>query len=291
MQSPVPTCGAQSQRAEPSPDLPSPNITTKPQVPTAAELSTPPRERLVGRRDAIHGLVMGAGDRSYLIRDGEINVMRNVLGGMEDAGVESGGGRGLGGDPCTLSPLQLPGVWVPSTLKAMSFALACSPFLPHSTAPAVKLSFGMPESGGTPGTGRRSTRRSSLGPAAASGGGSLTPSRALLMAAESKMAMLTPLRKSNLIHADIETGRVVSEWSFQKDGVDIPMDDIVGDTKASQVRGEGRDPGGSVLGVRAGGWQGVPGKWHMACGRAGWHSGLPTSAGKSDPCTPNAMCS
>uniref|UniRef100_A0A1D2AGF4 Vacuolar import/degradation Vid27 C-terminal domain-containing protein n=1 Tax=Auxenochlorella protothecoides TaxID=3075 RepID=A0A1D2AGF4_AUXPR len=154
-------------------------------VPTAAELSTPPRERLVGRRDAIHGLVMGAGDRSYLIRDGEINVMRNVLGGMEDA--------------------------------------------------AVKLSFGMPESGGTPGTGRRSTRRSSLGPAAASGGGSLTPSRALLMAAESKMAMLTPLRKSNLIQADIETGRVVSEWSFQKDGVDIPMDDIVGDTKASQL--------------------------------------------------------
>lgn len=93
----------------------------------------------------------------------------------------------------------------------------------------------MPESGGTPGTGRRSTRRSSLGPAPGQGGGALTPSRALLMAAESKMAMLTPLRKSNLIHADIETGRVVSEWSFQKDGVDIPMDDIVGDTKASQA--------------------------------------------------------
>lgn len=55
------------------------------------------------------------------------------------------------------------------------------------------------------------------------------------MAAESKMAMLTPARRSSLLHADIETGRVVSEWSFQKDGVEVPMEDIVGDTKAAQL--------------------------------------------------------
>lgn len=175
-------------------------------------LRTPPRDRLVGRREAIQGVVMGAGERSYLVREGEINVMRNAVGGLEDA--------------------------------------------------AVRLTFTPPAK--TPASARRTTRRASL--LGAPGGGlgegeALTPSRAMLMGRESQLAMLTPSRKSSLMQADIETGRVVREWNFQKDGVDIPMEDIVGDTKAAQlearqtflglgtnrlVRWDLRDPTGAV---------------------------------------------
>ena len=35
------------------------------------------------QREAIRGLTMGARDRSYLVRDGEIDVLRNVYGGVE----------------------------------------------------------------------------------------------------------------------------------------------------------------------------------------------------------------
>mmetsp|Transcript_45933 Transcript_45933/g.146644 ORF Transcript_45933/g.146644 Transcript_45933/m.146644 type:complete len:94 (+) Transcript_45933:187-468(+) len=38
---------------------------------------------------------------------------------------------------------------------------------------------------------------------------------------------------------DIENGKVVSEWAFNKDGVDIPMRDINHDNKAGQI--ESRD--------------------------------------------------
>lgn len=44
---------------------------------------------MVSKRQSIHGVVMGAGDRSYVIRDQEIDVMRNVMGGVEDAGVRA----------------------------------------------------------------------------------------------------------------------------------------------------------------------------------------------------------
>ena len=35
------------------------------------------------QREAIRGMKMGARDRSYLVRDGEIDVLRNVYGGVE----------------------------------------------------------------------------------------------------------------------------------------------------------------------------------------------------------------
>ncbi len=54
--------------------------------PNAKELRTPLRDKVVGKRQSIHGVVMGAGDRSYVVRDNEIDVMRNVMGGVEDTG-------------------------------------------------------------------------------------------------------------------------------------------------------------------------------------------------------------
>ena len=45
---------------------------------------------MVGKRQSIHGVVMGAGDRSYVVRDNEIDVMKNVLGGVEDTGKPGG---------------------------------------------------------------------------------------------------------------------------------------------------------------------------------------------------------
>lgn len=136
--------------------------------PAAAELRTPRRERQVGRSDQIHGVVMGGGDRSFVLREGEIDVLRNVQGGVEDMGLTfkvTPPPRGMGG----------------------------------STTPTF------------------------------------TPGKALLMGNETKMNMISPLASTSLFHADIETGKVVSEWSFQKDGVDVPIKDIVTDTKSAQM--------------------------------------------------------
>ncbi len=54
--------------------------------PHPSELRTPKKDKMVSKRQSIHGVVMGAGDRSYVIRDNEIDVMKNVMGGVEDTG-------------------------------------------------------------------------------------------------------------------------------------------------------------------------------------------------------------
>ena len=54
-------------------------------------------------------------------------------------------------------------------------------------------------------------------------GSAFTPSKVLLMNRERKMNMLSPEGGQKLWHTDIETGKVVSEWGFEKDGVDAPM--------------------------------------------------------------------
>lgn len=64
--------------------------------------------------------------------------------------------------------------------------------------------------------------------------GGLTPSKVLLAGAETKMNMISPLQPNRLFHTDIETGKVVSEWTFQKDGVEIPIRDIATDSKSAQ---------------------------------------------------------
>lgn len=75
----------------------------------------------------------------------------------------------------------------------------------------------------------------------------LTPRKALLMRAETNMLLMSPMNdeKSHsrgLHQLDIETGRVVTEWKFEKDGTDISMRDITNDSKASQM-----DPSGSTF--------------------------------------------
>jgi hypothetical protein len=132
------------------------------------------------KRSPIQGVVMGAGERSYLLRDSQIDVMSNAMGGIEDTG--------------------------------LSFKL---------TPPKNAVGF------------------AGFGTAGGGGGGtpSMTPPKALLMSQERKMNMISPLSGSSLWHADIETGKVISEWKFQKDGVDVAMKDITTENKAAQVGG------------------------------------------------------
>lgn len=119
--------------------------------------------------EAIRGMVMGALDNAYLVRDTKIDVLRNVEGGVDDA------------DLCiNMTPSK-------------------------GTAP-------------------------------------FTPSRVLLADRETKMNMLSPYDCNKLFHCDIEHERVVSEFSFTKDGVDIPIQEIATEDKAAQM-----DPGRSTF--------------------------------------------
>lgn len=143
--------------------------------PTEEELRTTPRkEKLAAeRQETIRSIVVGGEDRSYLVRDGGgVDVMRNVLGGVEDTG--------------TAFSFTPPSISIPTTPRRV----------------------------GTP--------------------GALTPSKALLMDKETRMNMLTP-GSSSLYHADIETGKIVNEFSFLKDGVEVPMRDLATDTKSAQL--------------------------------------------------------
>ncbi|XP_050365063.1 protein CYPRO4 [Argentina anserina] len=82
------------------------------------------------------------------------------------------------------------------------------------------------------------------------GGSSLarsTPRKALLMRAETNMLLMSPMKEGKLhttgLHQfDIETGKVVTEWKFEKDGTDITMKDIANDSKGAQL-----DPSGSTF--------------------------------------------
>ncbi|XP_055815822.1 protein CYPRO4 [Solanum dulcamara] len=70
--------------------------------------------------------------------------------------------------------------------------------------------------------------------------GGTTPKKALLMRGETNMMLMSPFkegkpRSTGLHQLDIETGKVVTEWKFEKDGTDITMKDITNDTKGSQL--------------------------------------------------------
>ncbi|KAJ8763250.1 hypothetical protein K2173_026151 [Erythroxylum novogranatense] len=74
-----------------------------------------------------------------------------------------------------------------------------------------------------------------------------TPKKALLMRAETNMLLMSPLNEgkphtTGLHQLDIETGKIVSEWKFAKDGTDITMRDIANDSKGAQL-----DPSGSTF--------------------------------------------
>jgi len=75
-----------------------------------------------------------------------------------------------------------------------------------------------------------------------SGGGSYcaTPKKGLLMRAETNMMLMSPAKKANphatgVHQMDIETGKVVTEWKFEKDGTPITMRDIANDSKGAQL--------------------------------------------------------
>ncbi|KAM7278955.1 hypothetical protein ACFE04_006089 [Oxalis oulophora] len=74
-----------------------------------------------------------------------------------------------------------------------------------------------------------------------------TPKRALLMRAETNMLLMSPMNdgmphSKGLHQLDIETGTIVSEWKFEKDGTDITMRDIANESKGAQL-----DPSGSTF--------------------------------------------
>ncbi|CAN4122688.1 unnamed protein product [Withania somnifera] len=74
-----------------------------------------------------------------------------------------------------------------------------------------------------------------------------TPRKALLLRAETNMLLMSPVTDKKphtrgLHQFDIETGKVVSEWKFEKDGTDITMRDITNDSKGAQM-----DPSGSTF--------------------------------------------
>ncbi|KAL5714171.1 Protein cypro4 [Ranunculus cassubicifolius] len=67
-----------------------------------------------------------------------------------------------------------------------------------------------------------------------------TPKKALLMRAETNMLLMNAgndvdHHSSGVHQFDIETGRIVSEWKFEKDGTDITMRDITNDSKGAQL--------------------------------------------------------
>lgn len=74
-----------------------------------------------------------------------------------------------------------------------------------------------------------------------------TPKKALLMRAETNMLLMSPVdvgkpHASGVHQLDIETGKVVTEWKFEKDGTEINMRDITNDGKGAQL-----DPSGSTF--------------------------------------------
>ncbi|KAL2520948.1 Vacuolar import/degradation [Forsythia ovata] len=74
-----------------------------------------------------------------------------------------------------------------------------------------------------------------------------TPRKALLMRAETNMLLMSQMNggkphSRGLHQFDIETGKIVSEWKFEKDGTDITMRDITNESKGAQM-----DPSGSTF--------------------------------------------
>ncbi|XP_073272333.1 protein CYPRO4-like [Primulina huaijiensis] len=59
------------------------------------------------------------------------------------------------------------------------------------------------------------------------------------MRGETNMMLMNPMEgkphSSGLHQLDIETGKIVTDWKFEKDGVDITMKDITSDAKGSQL--------------------------------------------------------
>ncbi|KAI9097456.1 hypothetical protein K1719_025227 [Acacia pycnantha] len=71
--------------------------------------------------------------------------------------------------------------------------------------------------------------------------------KAILMRVETDMLLMSPIKEgmphaSSLHQLDLETGKIVNEWKFEKDGVDITMRDITNDANGSEL-----DPSNSTF--------------------------------------------
>ncbi|KAH7387485.1 hypothetical protein KP509_16G025200 [Ceratopteris richardii] len=67
-----------------------------------------------------------------------------------------------------------------------------------------------------------------------------TPKKAMLIRGESNLMVLSPndesaSHSSSVQQVDVGTGKIVSQWKFEKDGTAITMRDIVNDSKGSQL--------------------------------------------------------
>ncbi|GFR50260.1 hypothetical protein Agub_g12446 [Astrephomene gubernaculifera] len=87
----------------------------------------------------------------------------------------------------------------------------------------------------TPAVSTRKTRGTAARAEAESLGAGFTPSKVLLTHGERRMNLLTPDNRNVLHHADIETGKIVNTFTFNKDSVDIPIAEIAADYKAAQM--------------------------------------------------------
>ncbi|PNW71515.1 hypothetical protein CHLRE_16g657550v5 [Chlamydomonas reinhardtii] len=87
----------------------------------------------------------------------------------------------------------------------------------------------------TPSLSTRKTRGTAAAAEADALGAGFTPSKVLLTHGERRMNLLTPDNRHVLHHADIEAGKIVSTFAFQKDTVDIPIVEIASDYKAAQM--------------------------------------------------------
>lgn len=68
-----------------------------------------------------------------------------------------------------------------------------------------------------------------------SGSPYVTPKKGLLMRRETSMMLMSPLQSTGVQQLDIDTGKIVANWQFEKDGTPISMRDIIGDSKGSQL--------------------------------------------------------
>lgn len=153
--------------------------------PTEEELRTPERK---GLKDSTPGkiqtIAMGANERSYVLRETGIDVLRNTMGGVVDTGVDF--------------TFDAPRGAV-STPKNMTMSLRSKISTPRSITP-----------------------------------GSATPLKTILMNSETKMNILE-IGATSIHHGDLETGKIVRELSFLKDGAEVPMEDMTTDSKTAQL--------------------------------------------------------
>ncbi|XP_002989333.2 protein CYPRO4 [Selaginella moellendorffii] len=67
-----------------------------------------------------------------------------------------------------------------------------------------------------------------------------TPKKAMLIRGEANMMLLSPAKdgknhSTNVRQLDLESGKTVAEWKFEKDGTPITMRDVTNDSKSAQL--------------------------------------------------------